>query len=1262
MTVNALVGMAADAQMPALGITDNHNMFGSLEFSLACTKKGIQPIIGCQFSMIPHVKDKNATADQILLIAQNEAGYQNLLKLISNSYLHQEDEHNPYLSFETVAEHAEGIIALSAGIYGAIGKAILKNNLEMAGELTQRYKAVFGDRFYIELMRHQMQDERLCEPHFLELAKAHDVPVVATNDIYFKDTSMQDAHDALICIAEGRYVTEENRRKLTPHHRFKSQDEMRELFNDLPEAIENTALIAKRCAVMSEARAPILPGFAIEENGKTLSEADALRKVAKDGLDARMKAQFDENAADWEEKTKPYYDRLEYELGIIINMGFPGYFLIVSDFITWSKEQDIPVGPGRGSGAASVVAWSLLITDLDPLQYDLVFERFLNPERVSMPDFDIDFCQDRREEVIRYVQQKYGADKVAQIITFGKLQARAVLRDVGRVLQMPYGQVDRICKLVPANPANPVTLAEALEIEPQLKEQMQGDETVKKLVEFSLQLEGLYRHCSTHAAGVVIADRPLDELVPLYRDPKSDMPVVQYSMKYAETAGLVKFDFLGLKTLTVLAQAVKFVNEGNAPHQNSDAVLTPPQGGSYNTKNLAHAKSMRKEMTPQEHMLWQRICDNQLGFKFRRQQPIGDYIVDFYCAEKKLIIEIDGSQHAENSNDSKRDNWLKAQGYNILRFWNNDITDNLNGCLEQIINSPLEGESKDSSLLVGGQLDLAKIPLDDPATYKLLCEGKTIGVFQFESAGMRDSLRKLKPDRLEDLVALGALYRPGPMDNIPTYIDCKHGRKDPDYLHPKLQPVLEETYGVIIYQEQVQKIAQILSGYTLGGADLLRRAMGKKIQAEMDAQRKIFVEGAENNNVSGKQANEIFDLVAKFAGYGFNKAHAAAYALIGYQTAYLKANYAKEFLAASMNYDMQNTDKLSIFKQDIEQLGFKLLSPDINASQVNFSVEDGNVRYGLAALKNVGEQAMQDVIAARDAGGAFKDMFDVVSRVGAKVLNRRQFEHLIAAGVFDSIHPNRHQLYASVDMLIAYGQNEAEQRESTQESLFGGDTIEIPKPTFAPVEEWAALEKLSHEFKAVGFYLSAHPLEGYATALEMMRIKTLAQASAKMKSDYNPIKLAGIVMGKKIKNSQKGKFAFVQMSDASGVYEASIFDEHRLNEWRDLLENGTIVLIHGDAKMEEAGPRIIITEMTPLDEALKKREARGGELTVIISNAEAVAQIKTLCTTPSPKGFALTLHADAGDGKHAVIELGKRYDLTPEAIMTLKQMRGVEVG
>ncbi len=1148
MTVDALVNVAKAEKFPALGIADSQNLFGSMEFSYACAKAGIQPVIGCLFAYQAHHPQKKGESDQLLLIAKDEAGYANLLKLGSLAYM-EPDKQDALLPFERIAGLNEGLIALTCGIHGGIGKALLRGNTEQAAALAAIYEQTFGDRVYIEIMRHGIAAERTIEPGLLQLAETYHLPIVATNEAYFQKEEMYEAHDALICIAGGRYVMEEERRRCTPEHRLKRTEEMRVLFADLPEAIENTAVIAKRCAVMSPVREPILPNFSVAEDGHVLSEAEALRHQAAEGLEQRlMTLVFSEGMSDAEKETiaAPYRARLAYELDVIIQMGFPGYFLIVSDFITWSKRQGIPVGPGRGSGAASVVAWSLLITDLDPLKYDLVFERFLNPERVSMPDFDIDFCQDRRDEVIRYVQARYGADRVAQIITFGKLQARAVLRDVGRVLQMPYGQVDRICKLVPNNPAHPVTLSQAIEMEPLLQSMRDEDESVARLIDMALKLEGLYRHASTHAAGVVIGDRPLQELVPLYRDPKSDMPVVQYSMKYAEMAGLVKFDFLGLKTLTVLDKAVALAEEGI------------------------------------------------------------------------------GNQESGNSNHSFPDSRFHSK------------------------------------------INLLTIPLDDPATYQLLREGKAIGIFQFESAGMRDSLRKLQPDRLEDLIALGALYRPGPMDNIPTYIACKHGREKPDYLHPSLKPVLEETYGVIIYQEQVQKIAQILSGYTLGGADLLRRAMGKKIKEEMDAQRKIFVDGAEKNGVPAGQANDIFDLVAKFAGYGFNKAHAAAYGLIGYQTAYMKANYPHEFMAASMTYDRHNTDKLSLFRQDCEQIGVSVLPPDVNRSGVDFTVEKGEkkaVRYALSALKNVGEQAMRELVEERLRGGLYKDMFDVFARINPKFMNSRQMEHLIMAGVFDSLHPNRAELAANLPALMGYGQAVAEELTSSQVSLFGEGVEAVRRPRLRPVEEWPAMEKLANEYAAIGFYLSAHPLEEYKADLKRMHVRDIMTVSESLGDQYAKIKLAAVVMGRKMKNSLRGRFAFVQLSDGSGSYEGSIFDETVLDTRRHLLEAGTLVLITAEAKQEDAGPRVIIQNIQALDAAIAELppSSLNVDLRLRITRSDTLPHLKQLLGNHADKGCRITLQALLDDGNAAMITLPERYVLSAEMMAKLKGMQGIEL-
>jgi DNA polymerase-3 subunit alpha len=826
-------------------------------------------------------------------------------------------------------------------------------------------------------------------------------------------------------------------------------------------------------------QAPILPAFGGEG---VLDEPAELRRMAAAGLDARLSA-----LGLAEEAAEPYRERLGFELGMIIQMGFAGYFLIVADFIQWAKRQGIPVGPGRGSGAGSVVAWSLTITDLDPLRFSLLFERFLNPERVSMPDFDIDFCQDRRDEVIRYVQGKYGRDRVAQIITFGKLQARAVLRDVGRVLGMPYGQVDKLCKLVPNNPANPITLDKAIAAEPVLQQQRDSDESVARLMRIALKLEGLYRHASTHAAGVVIGDRPLAELVPLYRDPRSDMPATQFNMKWVEPAGLVKFDFLGLKTLTVLARALDLL-------------------------------------------------------------------------EKR-----------------------------------------------------------------GVKLNLASLPLDDRPTFDLLTRADTVGVFQVEGAGVRDMLKKLKPDRFEDIIAVVSLYRPGPMENIPRYIAVKHGLEQPDYLHPQLEGILKETHGIMIYQEQVMQIAQVLAGYTLGGADLLRRAMGKKIKAEMDAQQELFVKGSLDRGVDKKRAELIFDQMAKFAGYGFNKSHAAAYALVAYQTAYLKANYPVEFLAASMTLDMGNTDKLNQFRSELGALGIALLPPDINRSEVDFAVEpepppargEGQgggkpaIRYALAAVKGVGAQAMRDLVAERNANGRFKDLFDFAQRLDAKSFNRRQFESLAKAGAFVSLNPNRAQTLAAADLLLRQASLAAEERISKQESLFGGfDSSFVERPKLPVVEDWPPVEKLQHEFDAIGFYLSSHPLDPYGKSLERAGILSFVELPSAMAANSSTrFRLAGIVVGKKERTSARGnRFAFLQLSDNSGVFEVTVFSDV-LATSRELLDGGQPLIVTIDVRSEEQSLRLTAQKIEPLDKVVAHAAAG---MKVFVGAEEALARLKGL--------------------------------------------------
>ncbi len=1084
-------------EMPAVAVTDTNNLFGALEFALAAADAGVQPIIGAQLTM----EDSKV----IVLLVQSQQGYLNLSRLVSDAYMNGAGGKDFQASYESLGNCADGLICLSGGpIAGVTEEARLA-----------QLKTIFGNRFYIELQRHGNGAERIAEPALLDFSYRENVPIVATNDCYFADPKMHEAHDALLCIAEGRYVTEADRRKVTKHHFFKSSQDMEKMFADLPEAIINTRVIARRCHFLLKTVKPILPPFETE-SGR--DEVEELRAQAKEGLQWRI-----DNYVEQGEDHKPYWDRLEFELNTIIKMGFPGYFLIVSDFIKWAKDHGIPVGPGRGSGAGSVVAWALKITDLDPLQFNLLFERFLNPERVSMPDFDVDFCQDRREEVIKYVQERYGKDRVAQIITFGKLQARNTVRDVGRVLQLPYGQVDRLAKMIPNNPANPVTLQQALDADADLRAERDKEETSQKLIEIALQLEGLYRHAGTHAAGVVISDRPLNELVPVYRDPRSDMPVTQFNMKYVEQAGLVKFDFLGLKTLTVVQKALELVKQ-----------------------------------------------------------------------------------------------------------------------------------------TTGQDIDILQIPLDDAKSYEMISRGESTGVFQLESSGMKDTLRKMKPNRFGDIIALVSLYRPGPMDNIPKYVSVKDGHEPADYLHPKLRPILEETYGIMVYQEQVMQAAQILSGYTLGGADLLRRAMGKKIKSEMDAQQKMFVDGAaEHSQVPGEQAAMIFVQIEKFAGYGFNKSHAAAYALIAYQTAWLKANYPVEFMAASMTLDFGNTDKLALFKQESQRMEIPVLPPDINKSGVMFAVEEGKIRYALAALKGVGHGAMEKLVQERAEGGLYKDLPDFIHRLDAKVMNKKSFEQLICAGAFDTLQPKRAYLYENMEILLRHVQAQALERESGQVSLFGDASDGASSmPPLKDAAEWDPLERLRYEFDAVGFYLSAHPLDTKAAQMERMKIIPFARLADELeRKPSSRVQMAGILIKKVEKVSAKSgnKFAFLQMSDATGVYEVMLFSE-TLSKARPLLEAGNGLLLTCDAGVKDEQVRLLGQIVSPLDNTLASKLA---ELTVHIDAAAPAQKIADLIAVEGEGGVRISIHAHTDRGDVAEIALKGRWSMSPAAINAIRATPGV---
>ncbi len=1262
LPIAKIAKIAEQQEFPAVGLTDTNNMFGALEFSEKLSSSGVQPIIGCTLATdfgdtarndrLPRsirTEQQSKPAGPIALLAGTEAGYANLMRLASKAYLDSADDEAAHVKLDALRQHAPGLIALTGGPDGPIDRALRDGQVELATARLKSLAKMFGSSLYVEVQRHGLAHEAQVEPQLLRLAYELELPIVATNEVYFASPDDYEAHDALLCIADGAYLVEDNRRRVTREHGFKSAGEMMALFADLPEALENTIEIAMRCVFRPEARKPILPRFVRTQAGASeevqlAAEANEMKRQAEAGLEARL---IDNEPAPGF-TADDYRKRLAFELDVITSMKFPGYFLIVADFIKWSKANGIPVGPGRGSGAGSVVAWALTITDLDPLRFGLLFERFLNPERVSMPDFDIDFCQDRRDEVIRYVQQKYGHDRVAQIITHGKLQARAVLRDVGRVLQMPYGQVDRLCKMVPNNPAKPVTLPEAIAGEPKLQAERDNDPIVARLLEIAQKLEGLYRHASTHAAGIVIGDRPLDQLVPLYRDPKSDFAVSQFNMKLVEQAGLVKFDFLGLKTLTVLHKAVQLIARGR-----------------------------------------------------------------------------------------------------------------------------------------GIDIDLLKLPLDDKPTYELLARADTVGVFQLESTGMRDSLKKLKPDRFDDIIAMLSLYRPGPMDNIPTYINRKHGEEPVDCLHPLLVGILRETYGVIIYQEQVIQIAQVMGGYTLGQADLLRRAMGKKDKAEMAAQQARFVAGAIERGVKKSEAIGIFQLVDKFAGYGFNKSHAAAYALVSYHTAYLKANCPEEFLAASMTLDLGNTDKLAMFAAEAKRTGIAVLPPCVNGSAVEFLVEqnappgavpsymaaslsprfsrgegrgpilhraegegrqqapshpagsasaesdatiDMNplppltldqpsraglslspsktgrgqegesdappsppggrlsggespgksnkspggskkaIRYSLAALKNIGEGAIRAIVEERDARGPFHDLADFARRLNPKVLNKRGLEMLAAGGAFDAFEPSRSLVHANVEQILALAGRIAADAASGTTDLFGGGAAgsnDAATLDLRPAKVWTPMERLDEEFKAIGFYLSGHPLDAYGNVFAGVGVTSHAEfVAAVTERGASAGRLAGIVVSARERRSQKGsKYAFAMFSDQTGSFEAVIFSD-TLNACGDLLTVGTAVVIAVEAEVDGDNVKLRVQGLEALD-AAAANAMRGVKIVLdehaIMAGGEPLTELRRILSHGGARGGDVELVLRAADGS-ADVELAfpqTRFSITPTQIGVLSTMPGV---
>jgi len=1120
----AIAKAARDRGFPAIAICDRNGLYGAMAFGDACKAAGVQPIVGALLSVArPGQRLANGAPliDWLALYAQDEAGYNNLCALVSDAHLGRPVELDPHVTLASLAGKTDGLICLTGGGEGALARLLAGEQKTAADDYVEQLEALFAGRLYVELARRNDATEIAAEKALIDLAYARALPIVATNPANFVEPNFHPAHDAMLCIAQSAYVESEDRRVSSPEAWLKPAEAMEDAFSDLPEAIHNTLVVAQRCAFMAPKRAPILPSLAGDREG----EAAQLAQDARDGLDARL-AHYPDIT---DEERQAYVERLDFEVGVIVQMGFPGYFLIVADFIKWAKTHDIPVGPGRGSGAGSVVAWALTITDLDPLKLGLLFERFLNPERVSMPDFDIDFCETRRGEVIRYVQEKYGRDTVAQIITFGKLKARAVLKDTGRVLQMSYGQVDRLAKLVPNHPTDPWTLERALNGVAELMTEYKQDDGVRRLFDMARQLEGLPRHSSTHAAGVVIGDRPLDQLVPLYRDPRSDMPVTQFDMKYVETAGLVKFDFLGLKTLSVLKEA------------------------------------------------------------------------------RRLLA------------------------------------------------------------LRGVDVDLDTLAWDDTAVYELLQRGETVGVFQLESEGMRRTLSAVKPTNFGDIIALVALYRPGPMDNIPLFGARKNGREAIAYPHPLLEGILSETYGIFVYQEQVMQAAQILAGYSLGGADLLRRAMGKKVQAEMDAQRDTFVKGCgEHNNINAKAANELFDLIDKFAGYGFNKSHAAAYALLSYQTAWLKAHYPHEFFAASMSFDSHQTDKLSIFIDDMRRLDVGISPPSVNDSEADFSVGRGDegltVRYALGALKGVGEKAMEALVAER-AKGDFASLDDFASRIDPKLLNRRQIEALAGAGAFDPIEPDRPRAFAGAESLLACANSSAHERSTGQGGLFGGDIAIAPALQLPAAEPWTLAERMTREKDAFGFYFSSHPVEQYEAIVSARGARSYGDICANVEMTPGtriPMVMAGMVESARPRVSQRGnRFLNLTLSDRSGQFQSSCFDEIASKTLEALAADGgcAILSVELDLLEGEETPRVTVRGAQSLVDIAATAAL---QLTCRVELPDAIPEIsRFLQKRDDARGKVVIATRDPLTDEDIHVELGRGFALGPDTVSRLEMVAGV---
>src|SRR6056300_1050601 len=1062
--IDNLKDFCKEKKIPCLGISDTSNLCGALEFAENISKVGTQPIIGTQIYF--RFED---TTGLLPLIALNENGYKRIIELSSRSYLENDALSDPHLDVKDLLIDTEGVSLLSGTIQGLFGKLFEKGRLDEISKLYRSLSSKFNDNFYLEIQRHGDQNEIAFEKFNLEQSLKIQIPIIATNEVYYLTPDMHEAHDALTCIGSKTYVNEKNRIKYSNQHYFKSNEEMSKLFSDLPEALENNFNLPFKCNFRPQFSKPVLPNISSEKGG---SADEILKKDSLDGLKEKFLKVFkvEENNLKTDDKFLKYKDRLDHELKIIIEMKYPSYFLIVSDYIKWAKNNDIPVGPGRGSGAGSLVAWCLSITDVDPIKFNLIFEIFLNPERISMPDFDIDFCEDKRDLVFEYLTKKY-KDSVAHIITFGKLKARMVIRDVGRVLGLPYGFVDSISKMIPFDPSRPQSLTQCISSEPRLQKLINEDTRVKKLTDLSLKLEGLNRNVATHAAGVVIADKKLTEIVPLYKDAAANLllPSTQFDMYSAENAGLIKFDFLGLKTLTVINNTQKLVQKKN----------------------------------------------------------------------KNFNIE--------------------------------------------------------------------DISFEDQKVFELMSSGKTVGLFQIESAGMRDALIHMKPNNIEDIIALVALYRPGPMSNIPIYNDCKHGRKTPDYLHPLLEDILKPTYGVIIYQEQVMQIAQKLSGFTAGQADILRRAMGKKKRAELEKQKQGFIAGAVNNGISKDVAAGIFLKIEPFAEYGFNKSHAAAYAIISYQTAYLKTYYPKEFIAASMTMDISNQNKLSEFYEELKRLNVEVIRPDINECFADFRTENDKFYYALGGIKAVGSEAISNIVKERIKKGNFKSINDFIKRVDPKDINKLQLEGLVKAGAFDNLNNNRQSIFNSIPNIITKSKNDFDNKVANQIDLFG-DNNDIKNNIIENTKDWEFEERLSREFEAVGFFISDHPLNQFKEIFDDYKI--IDYQNFFEDDDIKENNIAATLLKVNERKTAKGNsYAVLKLTDLTSVFELFIFsDVLELN--RDSLREGSsliLTLTKTISSDEDKTKRINVRKIASLKDLFNSSIS---EITLNLSSKSQLKEVK----------------------------------------------------